>query len=106
MSTMPENRRTHVAHNGNDDESTEHVDAVHIRFREKGPMKMYHCFDCSEYFNVASILDVFEHYVRKVHINYHCDCLYCYGKVYQYKDADSKLQYYHNCARWKRQIDK
>lgn len=102
---MPENNHTRTVPNGNGDDSTEHVDAVHIRFREKGPTRTYHCFDCSENFHVSSILDVFEHYTR-MHAHFYCACLYCHGKVYQYKDADSKLQYYHNCARWKRQIDK
>lgn len=100
---MPENKHSISTHNGNGEE---HVDAVHIRFRDKGPTKSYHCFDCSENFNASSILDVFEHYVQNAHHHYYSDCLYCQGKVHQYKDADSKLQYYHNCSRWKRNIDK
>lgn len=98
---MPEDN-----HHSKNEESTEHVDAVHIRFREKGPIRSYHCFDCSENFHASSILEVFEHYVHSPHAHYYSDCLYCHGKVHRYKDADSKSQYYHNCNRWKRQIDK
>lgn len=84
------------------DDST---DAVHIRFREKGSPSSYFCYDCSETFVATQLLDVFQHYGLKEHPQYHCNCLYCDGKVYQYRDGDHRLQYYHNCFRWKRGLD-
>lgn len=91
---------------GDDDQSREHVDAVHTRFREKGIQKSHFCFACYEEFAAASMLEVFEHFAQKQHATYHSDCLYCQGKVYQYRDGDQKLQYFHNCWRWKRKIEK
>lgn len=85
------------------DDST---DAVHIRFREKGEPSRYFCNNCSETFNASQILDVFEHYAKKIHHRYHCNCLYCDGKVYQYHDGEHRIQYYHNCFRWKENLDK
>lgn len=82
------------------------VDAVHSRFREKGPLRSYYCFACFERFAATSILEVFQHFGEKQHSTYYSDCLYCQGKVYQYRDSDQKLQYFHNCWRWKRKIEK
>lgn len=82
------------------------TDAVHIRFREKGEVKSMYCFDCSEHFQATQLLDVFEHYCQKEHSHFHCNCLYCDGRVYQYRDGDQNIQYYHNCLRWKQQLDK
>lgn len=90
---------------GDDEQNREHVDAVHTRFREKGIQKSYFCFACYEEFAATSTLEVFEHYGQKEHSTYHSDCLYCHGKVYQYRDGDQKLQYFHNCWRWKRKIE-
>lgn len=88
-----------------DDENSEHVDAVHTRFREKGAKTSYFCFSCYENFEATSILEVFQHYGQKQHSSYHSDCLYCQGKVYQYRDRAQNLQYFHNCWRWKRKIE-
>lgn len=85
-----------------DGNNTEDVDAVHTRFLEKGPKQSYYCFSCYEHFTVTSVL---EHYSEKQHSAYHSDCLYCHGKVYQYRDCEQKLQYFHNCWRWKRKIE-
>lgn len=82
------------------------TDAVHIRFREKGPLTNFYCYDCANNFQSSSILDVFHHYGQTEHIHFHCDCLYCKGKVYQYRDGSQNIQYFHNCLRWKRQIEK
>lgn len=88
------------------DHSSEHVDAVHVRFREKGPRKNYYCSSCFDYFVATSILEVFQHYGDVPHPRYHSDCLYCQGKVYQYKDDGGNKQYFHNCMRWKNGIEK
>lgn len=88
------------------DEGIESVDAVHTRFRDKGAKKNYFCFACYEHFEATSILEVYEHFNRKQHSTHHSDCLYCQGKVYQYRDSDQKLQYFHNCFRSKQNIDK
>lgn len=104
---MPENGHIHhESTNGIDLNSYESVDAVHIRFREKGPTKNYQCYNCDEYFTASSILDVFEHYARIRHVQYHSDCLYCQGRVYSYRNEENERQYYHNCNRWRRQEDK
>lgn len=89
-----------------DGNNTEDVDAVHSRFRVKTPKQSYFCFSCYENFAVTSTLDVFQHYSEKQHSIYHSDCLYCQGKVYQYRDCEQTLQYFHNCWRWKRKIEK
>lgn len=85
------------------DDST---DAVHIRFRDKGQLKQFYCFDCSQTFAATQLLDVFQHYKETNHVNFHSNCLYCHGKVYQYRDGDHQIQYYHNCFRWKQGLDK
>lgn len=85
------------------DDST---DAVHMRFRDKGHLKQFYCFDCSQTFPATQLLDVFQHYKDQQHLHFHCDCLYCSGKVYQYRDGDHKIQYFHNCFRWKQGLDK
>lgn len=95
-----------VAMTTGDGENREHVDAVHTRFREKSPQKNFFCFACYEEFPATSTLEVFQHYGEKEHSTYHSDCLYCQGKVYQYRDGNEKLQYFHNCWRWKRKIEK
>lgn len=89
-----------------DNENREHVDAVHTRFREKGPLVKYFCYSCYEEFAATSTLEVFQHYGQREHTTYHSDCLYCQGRVHQYKDGNQKLQYFHNCWRWKRKIEK
>lgn len=85
------------------DDST---DAVHMRFRDKGLLKQFYCFDCSQSFPATQLLDVFQHYKDTQHRQFHCKCLYCDGRVYQYRDGDHKIQYYHNCFRWKQGLDK
>lgn len=89
-----------------DGNNTEDVDAVHTRFLEKGPKQSYFCFSCCEHFTASkpSVLEVFQHY-SKQHSTYHSDCLYCRGKVYQYRDCEQHLQYFHNCWRWKQKIE-
>lgn len=89
-----------------DNEDREQPDAVHIRFREKELPVKYFCFACYEEFQATSILEVFQHYTEKQHSTYHSDCLYCHGKVYQYRDGSQHLQYFHNCLRWKRGIER
>lgn len=85
------------------DDST---DAVHMRFREKDLLKQFYCFDCAQTFAATQILDVFQHYKETQHVQFHSNCLYCDGRVYQYRDGDHKIQYYHNCFRWKQGLDR
>lgn len=91
--------------NNNNKYTTEH-DAAHIRFREKNQNDMSFCCSCSDTIRVTSILDIIEHYSNKIHYQHHSDCLYCKGKVHQYKDSKNVTNYYHDCGRWKRHEDK
>lgn len=85
------------------DDST---DAVHIRFRDKEHLKQFYCFDCSQTFSATQLLDVFQHYKDTQHVQFYCNCLYCDGRVYQYRDGDHQIQFYHNCFRWKQGLDR
>lgn len=89
-----------------EDEGFESVDAVHTRFREKSDPKNFFCTTCREPFAATSVLDVYEHYSRIEHSTYYSDCLYCHGKVYQYRDNQQQMQYFHNCFRSKQKLDK
>ena len=86
-------------------ENTDH-DAAHIRFRENnGQMETLLCFSCKRIFNASLITDIINHYANVEHDNYTSKCLYCQGKVHQYKDKNG-IQYYHDCYRSQRKLDK
>lgn len=92
------------------------LDAAHIHFREKeGPLHTYRCFTCADNFQADTRLSVMEHFANHTaeHTRFHSHCLYCGGKVHKYilsnnfrQPIDDSPQFYHDCSRWKRKVDR
>lgn len=83
-------------------------DAAHIRFREKHSEERVFCESCQQSFSCTSKMDIFQHYseINRLHVNYYAKCSYCNGNVHRYRLGNVKYEFYHNCFRWKRGLDK
>ncbi|XP_075154346.1 uncharacterized protein LOC142227973 [Haematobia irritans] len=90
------------------DQGQSERDATHFRLREGATEASQYvtCLSCGESFKSKSLLQVFEHYAERVHVRNFSNCLYCQGKVYRYyHNENQRVNYYHNCLRWKRGED-
>ena len=86
-------------------ENDDRIDAIHHRFREDQEIdRQVVCLSCKREFLAKSLADIFAHFSENQHFEYFRDCLYCQGKVHQYTE-NGRLEYYHNCSRWRRNLD-
>lgn len=80
-------------------------DAIHHRFREnRESIRQIVCLSCKREFVASSQAEICNHYATEEHSEYFRLCLYCSGSVHKYTE-DNRVELYHNCARWKRNLD-
>lgn len=91
--------------NNNPDDITQ-SDAISPRFRAdlNGQEVVNFCYSCKSEFTSRSVHDLMEHYSQP-HDSYSSDCLYCKGKVHQYRNDTQGRQFYHDCYRSKMKYD-
>lgn len=81
------------------------IDAIHHRFREnRESIRQIVCLSCKREFVASSQAEICNHYATEEHLECFRLCLYCQGKVHRYTE-NNRLELYHNCARWKRNLD-
>lgn len=85
--------------------ANDYIDAIHHRFREnQDSRRQIVCLSCKKEFIASSLADIFSHYAEEEHSDYFKLCLYCQGNVHRYSE-DDQIKLYHNCGRWRRNLD-
>uniref|UniRef100_A0A182XDZ4 LIM zinc-binding domain-containing protein n=1 Tax=Anopheles quadriannulatus TaxID=34691 RepID=A0A182XDZ4_ANOQN len=102
MSNEPGTGRGTIPNKPSD--TSEH-DAVNVRFVERREPERAFCLSCRSEFTFSLLNDIIQHYLDRRHEPC-CRCLYCDGPMYRYRDGKGQLQYYHDCQRWRRHLDR
>ncbi|KAL5287850.1 hypothetical protein ACFFRR_008609 [Megaselia abdita] len=105
------NRNTQISNENNNASSNaispanDRIDAIHHRFRQnRESNQQIVCLSCKREFVASSQADIYSHYSEQEHLEYFSLCLYCQGKVHRYSEGN-RVELYHNCSRWKRNLD-
>lgn len=93
-----------MSHNNDKSSGLTDHDAAHIRFRPKEDDLIF-CFSCSTEFPATGISSIINHFGERPHDRHFSNCLYCHGKIHQYKSRKG-MEVYHDCFRSRAKMDK